>query len=355
MCYCSRMKQDISTQNNYNAEHVTECLLACLNEREKDVIRNRWALGRGSKETLEAIGKKYGITRERVRQIERASFQKIKRLVDYKAELVKLIAHMDRVIEKFGGIIAQHHMVEELMRDTERVKAVLTDHKNSLFFLLQQFMREFFHFFESTDVHNEGWSKDHLYKERIKEIIERIQLFLHTAGKPVPREDIAKHLNATVDSVYSYLRLSKTIEQSPFGSWGLTNWPEVRAKRMADRIYTVLKKYNVPLHYRDISSRIASHYNRPIHPPTVHNELIADDRFVLVGRGMYALKEWGYAGGTVHDVVLRTLLAAGHPLSREEIIQAVQKQRLVARSTIVLAINLSNKIGKIGKDMYKIS
>lgn len=349
------MEKEPQKQNNYNAEHVTECLLACLNEREQDVIRNRFALGRGSKETLEAIGKKYGITRERVRQIERASFQKIKRLVDYKAELTDLIAHMDRVIEKFGGIIAQHHLVEEFSRDIERDTLTLTGHKNNLVFLLQQFMREFFHFFKSTDLHNEGWSKDHSYKERIKEIIERIQLFLHTAGKPVPREDIAKHLNAPVDSVYSYLRLSKTIEQSPFGSWGLTDWPEVRAKRMADRIYTVLKKYNVPLHYRDISSYIESHYNRPIHPPTVHNELIADDRFVLVGRGMYALKEWGYASGTVHDVVLQTLLKAGHPLSREEIIQEVQRQRLVARSTIVLAINTSDKIEKSGEDKYRIS
>jgi hypothetical protein len=54
----------------------------------------------------------------------------------------------------------------------------------------------------------------------------------------------------------------------------------------------------------------------------------------------------------VHDVVLQTLLQAAHPLSREEIVQAVQKQRLVARSTIILAINSSKKIEKSGKNMY---
>jgi len=69
---------------------------------------------------------------------------------------------------------------------------------------------------------------------------------------------------------------------------------------------------------------------------TIHNSLIRDPRFVLVGRGMYALKDWGYKEGSTKEIIEHLLSTAG-PLSREEIIAEVKKQKLVQDSTIVLA------------------
>jgi hypothetical protein len=74
---------------------------------------------------------------------------------------------------------------------------------------------------------------------------------------------------------------------------------------------------------------------------TVHNELIKDARFVLVGRGVYALKEWGYEPGTVKDVISQVLKKAKQPLSQDEVLKRVLSQRLVKESTILL--NLGNK------------
>jgi hypothetical protein len=73
---------------------------------------------------------------------------------------------------------------------------------------------------------------------------------------------------------------------------------------------------------------------------TVHNELIKDSRFVLVGRGVYALKEWGYEPGQVKDIITKILRENG-PLTQGEILERVSKQRLVKENTILL--NLSNK------------
>lgn len=366
MCYYSAMEKDSKLKMpqqreispaSLDPERVTECLLSCLNNREQDVVRSRWALNSDQRKTLEEIGEAYGITRERVRQIECASLQKIKRLVDYKHELEQITKEVDKLLERFGGVIEEQHLLQEIVKKIhgEENHVRVRHNKNRLIFLFKQFMHEFFHFFDHGDVHKEGWSKHPSYTEKAKEALKKIEKFLHTSGKSVAEEDIAQHLNVAVDAVYSYLKLSAVVEQNPFGLWGLISWPDVRAKRMADRIYAVLKRYNTPLHYKDVALYIGKHYNRPINPPTVHNELIADDRFVLVGRGMYALKERGYSPGTVAEIVEQVLTGAGHPLSKKELICEVKRQRVVAPSTILLAVNNSDKVERVGKDRYALT
>ncbi len=76
-------------------------------------------------------------------------------------------------------------------------------------------------------------------------------------------------------------------------------------------------------------------------PQTVHNELIKDPRFVLIGRGIYALKEWGYEPGEVKDVITRIIKKAGKSLSKKDIVSRVMEQRMVKENTI--SQNLSNR------------
>lgn len=349
-------KNDSSDAKKLNAVDITECLLSCLNNREKDVIKRRHALCDGRRETLESIGEEYKITRERVRQIERASLNKIKRLIDYKATLTHLIAEIDKTIDKFGGIIAHHHLIDELLEITYEAESIQDEKKrNHLIFLLEQFVDEFFYFFEAGDVHKEGWSKDKDMLPKAKVTLQEIEEFLARHAKPKEADEVAKNLQQSVETIISRLHLSKKTDRNPFGSWGLTGWSEIKPKRMADRIYVVLEKYNEPLHYKTIANYISIHYKKKIHPPTVHNELIADSRFVLVGRGMYALKEWGYTSGTVREVVEQAVRQAKGPVTRDEIIKEVQKQRMVARSTILLAINKSKNLKRVGKESYTVT
>ena len=97
------------------------------------------------------------------------------------------------------------------------------------------------------------------------------------------------------------------------------------------------------MHFREIVNHINKTFElkRSAHPQTVHNELIKNDRFVLVGRGTYALSDWGYQPGRVSDVLVRVLKDAGKPLTKEEIINAVLKERNVKQNTIML--NLQNR------------
>jgi DNA-directed RNA polymerase delta subunit len=88
------------------------------------------------------------------------------------------------------------------------------------------------------------------------------------------------------------------------------------------------------------------------HPQTVHNELIKDKRFVLVGRGTYALSEWGYKRGTVKEVLEEILRKHSRPMKRGDIIKKVLEVRQVKKSTIV--INLNTFFAKIDKDTYAL-
>ena len=51
------------------------------------------------------------------------------------------------------------------------------------------------------------------------------------------------------------------------------------------------------MHFKEVAEAISKTFGKKTHYATCHNELIKDSRFVLVGRGMYALAEWGYQAG----------------------------------------------------------
>jgi hypothetical protein len=212
--------------------------------------------------------------------------------------------------------------------------------------------------------HFPAWRVDFVSWAQANATIAAIVGILENHGWPLKEEELIvrlqkhevwmahrQHYGFNDDAPYpilAHLRLSEQIKKNPFGEWGLTSWPTISPKRMADKIYLVLKKEGAPLHFRDITQRInaVGFTGKPAYAPTVHNELILDKRYVLVGRGIYALTEWGYAPGVVSDVVAAVLKQAARSLSREEIIQEVLKQRLVKRGTIYLALSNQKRFAR---------
>ena len=107
------------------------------------------------------------------------------------------------------------------------------------------------------------------------------------------------------------------------------------------------------MHFVDIAKAInETKFDEKIaYPPTVHNELILDEKYVLVGRGIYALREWGYEPGNVADVIKQYLQDSG-PKTKDEIIDYVLSKRNVKRSTVYLSLMNNDNIQKTDNGKY---
>ncbi len=156
------------------------------------------------------------------------------------------------------------------------------------------------------------------------------------AGKEKLSADLEKEI------LFSYLEPSKLIGQNYFGQWGLKSWPEIKPRSVKDKIYLALKKEKRPLHFTKITEVINEicQDGRLAKSQTVHNELIKDERCVLIGRGIYALEEWGYQNGIVKEVLARILKRKNNPMNQNEIIKEVLKKRIIKKNTVI--VNLKN-------------
>lgn len=320
---------------SWDYKKICQDILSVLSPRQKEVIERRFGLVGGERETLQKIGRDFDITRERVRQIEREGLAKIRKNAG-QPELKKFFSYLSRYIKKDGGAKREDMIIKSIGRDED---------KNSIRLLLAACSP--FHYSPDDDDVYAFWSFDASTAQKTKDIISQAVQYFEAKKEPVTKEQILSSLCATDSLLFnSSLEIAKRIERNPLGYFGLTSWPEIKPRGVKDGAYLVLRKEQTPLHFRQIaemSSKLGSNLfrNKKVLPQTVHNELIRDERFILVGRGIYALKEWGYYPGTVKEVILAVFNEKKVPLSKEEILQAVEKQRIVKPNTVFL--NLADK------------
>ncbi len=296
-------------------------LLSNLKKREKEVLSRRFGLAGHNKETLESIGNDFGLSRERIRQIEVSAMKKVKsHAKDYK----KVFEHFERHLKKFGGLRSEEELLEELGGE---------DNKNEVFFLLN--LDDSIKRFNEADGFHNLWILGREKLLQAKEVVEKVTKKLEEKEEPVPLVELKDYVPVDKKVLASYLGAASHIQDNDSGLYGLASWPEINPKGVKDKAYIVLKKAGRPLHFTKVAQMIDGG-----HVQTVHNELIKDNRFVLVGRGIYALAEWGYYPGQVKDVIKKVLEESGQPLGKKEIINKVMEQRVIKKNTILL--NLSN-------------
>ncbi len=318
-------------------EEATKILLKKLpTRRMKDVVEKRYGLKGGKKKTLEAIGKEYKITRERVRQIEADAMKHLSR-EEHLREIEPTLQVLQAHFRNYGGVLAGHHFFATLPSPRTYPHATILLTVSNYFTELP----------ETNDFHRR-WAIDKKSADLAEKIILNSNDRLAQIGHPLPAEElraiVAEHSGEVLQKELSqevrdaYLASSKKIRQNPYGEWGLSSWPTINPRGVKDKAYLVLAKSEKPMHFREVALAINTlgGNKRKAHPQTVHNELIKDNRFVLVGRGLYALKEWGYEPGTVQDILVSIFKKAGKPLSKKEIIKMVLEKRFVKPPTILL-------------------
>lgn len=376
--------------NNLNAVEIIDNLFNELSERERDVLIRRHGLHTSKKETLESIGNAHKLTRERIRQIETFSVKKLQqldKLNEYVDNLRKVILQL---LEGHGGLMEKEYLLDILTSfssfGADSMGYDESVHKNYLNFLITKLLHDEFeeennhkhfkklyklkyqdldHFVEIVDeLHKVVDNHDEIYQtDEIIEMIKKLPSYdKHREKLDIENEnlDVAKVFkkglfteNSDVVNnnkpLYSILKAAKKVEQNKFGHWGYYSSREIKPKTINDKIYLVLKNDKKPMHFSEISEIINSikFDGKIANPATVHNELILDKKYVLVGRGLYGLREWGFKKGTVLDVIIDILKDESDPLTREEIIKKVLDKRMVKKATIILALMNKDKFDKV--------
>jgi hypothetical protein len=323
---------------NFSPKNVVKELLSSLPDRSRKVLTDRFGLGaKNEKRTLDSIGQEYGITRERIRQIESHGIGSVRESEHY-TKHAGTWEDMKRAIHGLGGVLSEETILRELAKNQQE--------HNHLVFLLNVS-----HHFKGRREDNDfraRWHVDEALAEAVENALSNLyeslevnklmgeEEFLQLFAKMLKQEGVK---NRSAEILARWLMLSKRIGRNPLGEWGRYESPHVRVRNTRDFAYLTLKRHGSPMHFNEVAKGIEKLFGREAHPATTHNELIKDSRFVLVGRGLYALKEWGYQPGIVRDVIKGILLRES-PLTREEIIERVKRERYVKDATI--AVNLQN-------------
>ncbi|MBI1974327.1 MAG: hypothetical protein HYS51_00500 [Candidatus Zambryskibacteria bacterium] len=332
---------------SFKPKEVTKRLLSILTKRAQDVLVNRYGLGaKPAKLTLDAIGKKYSITRERVRQIENHSLISIRKSKTYK-DSEPVFVELKELLLTLGGLVSEKDLLNHFSKDQST-----QNHFHFLLVVGEEFKRE-----KEDEEFKHRWYVDSQLSERIKNTLRKLYAKLSDDELVFEGDLISSFLEEVKDLnekykneevVKRWLSVSHKIGKNPLGEWGRTSSSNVNAKGMRDFAFLVIRKHGSPIHFKEVAKAITQYFNRKAHIATTHNELIKDPRFVQVGRGLYALREWGYMPGVVKDVIKKIIEKDG-PLVKEKIVEKVLKERYVKENTIL--VNLQNpKYFRRGKD-----
>ncbi len=323
---------------SFKVKNVTKKLLSSIPERSRVIISHRFGLDKSiEKMTLEAIGENYNITRERVRQIEANSIITIRKSQVFREE-TKVFEELALYVKKIGGIIAEHDLLNNLSKDEST-----QNHYHFLLIIGDQFKKE-----KENDEFHHRWHVDSDLSNKIHDALKKLYTNLDDDSL-IPETEMIKSFMDSIKDISEelkdeeiskrWLRISKNIDKNPLGEWGKTVSTNVKVKGIRDYAYLAMRKHGSPVHFKEIAKLIQNVFGKRAHEATTHNELIKDDRFVLVGRGLYALSEWGYVSGVVKDVIVKVINKHG-PMTREEIFDKVMKERYVKENTIL--VNLQN-------------
>jgi DNA-binding phage protein len=345
MANAAAPKQVLDTE-----KFVQDILSSIERDREREIVARRFGLF-DRRETLEQIGELLGITRERVRQLEKSVVARFKALA---AE-----GDLPHIKDVEATLIAQLHQMGEAARVSDLASHVTaenskTDQSRVVFLAMLcphlVVIEEDDHYYQAVGIAS---ARD---AETMKADSTKLLNAIKKAGEPISITDASKAAGiADVPQAAALASVNKGLATLN-GRWGLVKWPMVNPKNIRDKIYVILKEHGKHMHFNEIADAIkkSDFKRKDVTTQAIHNELIKDKRFVLIGRGIYALKEWGYQKGTVADIITEVLREAGEPLHRDEIVKRVLKSRFVKETTILLNLQGKTQFKRVAKATYQL-
>jgi hypothetical protein len=341
----------MSTNSDIIKQAIAGSLEVIDQDREREIISRRFGIS-GNKETLEQIGEMLNITRERVRQLEKAIL--IRLTIAAEAGKIPELIVADKLIKRNLAETGRTARISDLADKLYERTATEAERAELIFIGT---ISPALTIIDENDKYHAGLTiADNGDAKSVRQAVDAILAVIKDNKKPMSIDELDEKLDYEHPSYIAALAsLSKNL--SSLGNlWGLAKWPTVNPKNIRDKIFVILDNHKSPMHFSEIAKAIsASEFRRKnVTTQAIHNELIKDSRFILVGRGIYALDSWGYSKGTVADVITKILSEAGKPLTRDEIVKQVLKTRQVKETTILLNLQNRSLFERVDKNTYTI-
>lgn len=340
-----------------NLSDIVEDIFMVLTDKEREVVVKRFSLDNKERRTLESIGRTFNVTRERVRQIEKIALSKLKRTVNStKLRFIHELA--EAILKENGGLLLEDTLVERILASIEKTVDV-DEHIVRLSLTICPNITSI----EKNNLYRLAWHVNSISGSVVKESLNAAVKALKSEGDVLSEDILVKEM-ANSKSVHglglqdcffrSVLKVDCRIKKTEEG-YGLMTWRHINPKSIRDKSLIVLRRAGKPMHFVDIANRIAGSGfdTKHVTVQAVHNELIRYPQFVLVGRGLYALKEWGYQDGTVTEII-EAILEKKSPMSKQDIIKSVLKQRQVKKGTISLNLQKNPQFIRVGRAVYAL-
>ncbi len=325
---------------------IIEDLFAGLDARQKKVLTKRYGLDSGEEMTLAELGKSFGVTRERIRQIEALALNDVRKGAK-EGHLNELVAAVTEALKKTGGVRREDHLLDEIKHFAHEADAA-ANFANQVRFLLEISKAVVYHR-EDDSLHGH-WHLSLTHQKKaldfldslVKHLKDKKHETLHSKKFDQFFHEVVELHKLEKEVARHYVAISKKFGSNLYGDFGLTEWPEVKPRVSRDWIYLILKKAGKPLHFGEIASEIRRlRPSKKTNTQTIHNELIKDKRFILVGRGIYGLRETDtMPSGTIRDILIHILKAEGS-MKPKDLIAKVLEHRIFKENTILF--NLQNK------------
>lgn len=320
-------------------------------EREREIIARRFGLY-DRKETLEQIGEMLGITRERVRQLEKAI------LIRLRTAAEKDLPYVEQIEKEFVKYLTEMGRVARVSDLAEKVGEKGDERDKAHVAFLANLAPSLTVVDENDDYYQAVSITQYLDTKKVKAQVDSVVKTIKDHGEPVTIDQLYAMLSGYEhpDHVRATASISKHLTHLK-DKWGMVKWPLVNPKNIRDKIYVILQENGKPMHFSEISGAIkkSDFKRKDVTTQAIHNELIKDKRFVLIGRGIYALKEWGYSKGTVSDIIAKILKKNKAPMHRDEIVKEVLKSRQVKETTILLNLQGKQQFKRVAKATYELA
>lgn len=350
-----KIKVDIEKTN------LKDVLIYCK-PKERLVLIRKFGLD-GNKETpLQRIGKEYNLTRERIRQIEMQALMRFRRLIVGNDTYMRVLEEAKKILDSQAGILREEKLIAKMINKgifkftKQELKLILVSDFDVTYLKRNKLIDRSFYLeplYEDLLTKMTHFMLDHFSKRKSSQDLYE---FIGYMKELFVRDFSEVHY---IHNDLFYINFFETVRGINVfdGKIGLPTFPDVNPKTIKLKILYTMRRINKPIHYQELPAKIMEWFpQKNIKLNTVHNELVKNnDIFVNLGLGIYGLKEWGYEGGMVKDILVRIFEKNDRPMNVKELCKEMLKEKMVSPNTVMLNLQkYKNMFRRVEKGVYEL-